>query len=300
MKRAVMCACLLGVSPLLHASDAMQLLNNMSSAIHELDYQGDLVYSQGEGFSILRVQHSIDKGAEQEKVTHLNHDPSNTQQVASNKPEGFSIASFPQVTKEMEKIYSFDLGGLAQVAGRECKQVVARPKDRMRYLHRYCIDTKTNMLLNYSLVDSNHKTVEKMMFTRIEYDKQNFKDYLKNKVASVKKKFLPFNLIKHKENKTNWHFSELPNGFHIDSVLRKAEQNGGTPLEQIILTDKVTSISVFIEPKSEHCINKKSFGYSGAVNGLTVEKEEHSITVIGEVPRSTLQKVADSLRYLPQ
>jgi negative regulator of sigma E activity len=275
----------------------MHLLNNMSAAVHELEYQGDLVYSQGEGFTVLRVQHSVDKGVEHEKVTNI--DGSNSHEIL-HEAENFSIASFPQVTPEMQKVYSFDVGGLTEVAGRKCKEIVARPKDRMRYLHRYCIDTETNMLLNYSLVNSQHKTVEKMMFTHIEYDKQNFKTFIKNKVSEVKNKFLPFNLVKHKENTTNWHFTELPKGFQIDSVLRKAESDSDTPLEQIILTDKVTSISVFIEPKSEHRINKKGFAYSGAVNGLTVEKEGHSITVIGEVPRSTLTKVMDSLRYLSQ
>jgi len=297
MKRAVMCAVLWGLTPLSHANDAMQLLNNMSAAVHELEYQGDLIYSQGEGFTVLRVQHSVDKGGEHEKVTNL--DGSNSHEILHDA-DNFSISSFPQVTPEMQKVYSFDVGGVVEVAGRKCTEIVARPKDRMRYLHRYCVDTETNMLLNYSLVNSQHKTVEKMMFTQIEYDKQKFKTFIKNKVSQVKNKFLPFNLIKHKENTTNWHFTELPKGFHIDSILRKAESGSDSPLEQIILTDKVTSISVFIEPKSEHCINEKGFTYSGAVNGLTVEKEGHSITVIGEVPRSTLIKVTDNLRYLSQ
>ena len=297
MKRVVMCVCLWGISPILYANDAMQLLNNMSVAVHELDYQGELVYSQGEGFTVLRVQHTVDKAGEHEQVTNI--DGSNSHEILHDA-DHFSMASFPQVTPEMQKVYAFDVGGLTEVAGRKCTEIVARPKDRMRYLHRYCVDTETNMLLNYSLVNSQRKTVEKMMFTQIEFDKQNFKTWIKNKVSNLKNKVLPFNLIKHKENTTKWHFTALPKGFHIDSVLRKAEPNSDSPLEQIILTDKVTSISVFIEPKSEHCINKKGFTYNGAVNGLTVEKEGHSITVIGEVPRSTLTKVMDSLRYLSQ
>lgn len=295
MKRAVMCAILWGISPLSYANDAMQLLNNMSAAVHELEYQGDLIYSQGEGFTVLRVQHAVDKEGEHEKVTNIDGDTSH--EILHNV-DNFSISSFPQVTPEMQKVYSFDVGGLIEVAGRKCTEIVARPKDRMRYLHRYCVDKETNMLLNYSLVNSQHKTVEKMMFTRIEFNKQNFKKFTNNKVAKTKNEITPFNLIKHKENTTNWHFTELPKGFHVDSILRKAEPDSDSPLEQIILTDKVTSISVFIEPKSEHCINKKGFDYNGAVNGLTVEKEGHSITVIGEVPRSTLIKIADNLRYL--
>lgn len=291
----MMCACLLGVTPVLHASEAMQLLNKMSVAIHELDYQGDLVYSQGEGFSMLRIQHSFDDGKEHARISNIDGG-----RTVSEEARDFSIASFPQIQPDMQDVYSFDVGGIAKVAERSCKEVVARPKDRMRYLHRYCIDTETNMLLNYSLINSHHKTVEKMMFTNIEFRKQDIKSYLKDKVSKIKEKFKPFNLIKKKKNKTNWTFSKLPKGFHIESILTKDESNSVHPLEQIILTDNVTSVSLFIEPESEHDVNRARFSARGALNTLTIEMEEHSITAIGEVPRDTLSNILNSLRYNPQ
>ena len=296
MKRLVMYVCLLSAVPVVQASEAMQLLNQMSMAVHELDYEGDLVYSQGNGFSLFRIQHSVEDGTERERISSLDGDG----YLQSGEDGRFSVASFPQIDPAMQNVYSFDIGGVAQVAGRSCKEVVARPKDRMRYLHRYCIDTETNMLLNYSLIDTSHNAVERMMFTHIKYDKPNFKDYIKNKVSKLKDKFKPFDLIKKKKNKTNWTFSELPKGFYIDSVLTKDESDSPFPLEQIILTDNVTSISLFIEPESESGINDKHINYHGAVNSLTIEKEEHNITAIGEVPRETLFKVVDSLRYNPQ
>jgi len=282
--------------PTAYASEAMQLLNQMSAAVHKLDYEGDLVYSQGDGFSLFHIQHSVENGAERERISSLDGDDL----LESGEASSFSVASFPQIDPAMENVYSFDIGGVAQVAGRSCKEVVARPKDRMRYLHRYCIDSDTNMLLNYSLIDSSHNTVERMMFTHIKYDKSTFKEYLKNKVSKIKNKFKPFDLIKKKKNKTNWVFSDLPKGFYIDSVLTKDESNSPFSLEQIIITDNVSSISLFIEPESEHAINDNHINYRGAVNVLTIEKEEHNITAIGEVPRDTLFKVVSSLRYEPQ
>ena len=296
MRRAIICVCLLGVSPVLHASEAMQLLNKMSVAVHELDYQGNLVYSNGEGFSLLHIQHSFDGKSEHERISSLDGDGG----TISKADGDFSMARFPQIKPNMKNVYSFDVGGVAEAAGRSCKEVVARPKDRMRYLHRYCIDTETNMLLNYSLVNSGHKTVERMMFTEIKYDKQNIKDYLKNKVSKIKKKFKPFNLIKKQKNKTNWKFSELPKGFHIESILTKGESDDGHSLEQIVLTDNVTSVSLFIEPESEHEVNENRFNSHGALNGLTLEIEEHSITAIGEVPKATLSKILNSLQYNSQ
>lgn len=296
MKNLVMYICLLCAMPVVQASEAMQLLNQMSVAVHKLDYEGDLVYSQGNGFSLFRIQHSIDEnGVERERISSLDGDG----YLQTGEDGRFSVARFPKIDPAMQDVYSFDIGGIAQVAGRACKEVVARPKDRMRYLHRYCIDSETNMLLNYSLIDTNHKAVERMMFTHISYSKPNFKDYIKNKVSKLKDKFKPFDLIKKKKNKTHWRFSELPKGFYVDSILTKDESNSPFPLEQIIITDNVTSISLFIEPESESGVNESHINYRGAVNSLTIEKEEHNITAIGEVPRETLFKVVDSLRYEP-
>ncbi len=295
MKRLVMCACLLVVMPNLYASEAMQLLNQMSLAVHKLDYQGEVVYSQGEGFTALRIRHSVDDGVEHEAVTNLDSNG----QTNSQNDVGFSVASFPKITPEMESIYSFDVGGTSEVAGRLCTEVVARPKDHLRYLHRYCIDNENHMLLNYSLVNRTHKPVEKMMFTHIKFGKFNLKDYLKDKVSKIRDKIKPFNLVKKQENKSNWSFSKLPKGFYIDSILTKEDSNGSNSMEQIILTDNVTSISLFIEPENKNGIDSSQLDYRGALNVLTVEKEEHNITIVGEVPYGTLVNVVNNLEYNP-
>ncbi len=294
MKRLMMYICsfsfmLLALSNL-YAGEAMQLLNKMSTAIHELDYQGELVYSQGNGFSLLRIEHSFDDGIEHERI--INFD-ANGQQHTENEA-GFSVNSFPQITPEMEKIYSFDIGGMTTVAGRTCQEVVARPKDRKRYLHRYCIDTENQMLLKYALVNKNHNVIEKMTFTSIQFAKPNIKDYIKDKVSAIKNRFKPFNLIKKSENKTNWKFNNLPRGFYIASVLVKEGTNGVHEMEQIILTDNVTSISLFIEPEDKHGVHFNNLDY-GALNLIRLEKAEHNITIVGEVPKDTLIQIANGL-----
>ena len=290
MKRLMMYISSFMLASNLYAGEAMQLLNKMSAAVHELDYQGELVYSQGDGFSLLRLEHSFDNGIEHERIINLD---SNAQQHSENET-GFSVNSFPQITPAMEKIYSFDIGGITTIAGRTCQEVVARPKDRKRYLHRYCIDTKNQMLLKYALVNKNHNMVEKMTFTSIQFAKPTIKTYIKDKFSEIKNRLKPFNLIKKPENKTNWKFSNLPKGFHIDSVLVKKGANGEHDMEQIILTDNVTSISLFIEPENKQGMNFDNLDY-GALNLIRLEKEEHIVTIVGEVPKETLIQIADGL-----
>ncbi|KAG1694674.1 Sigma factor AlgU regulatory protein MucB [Nymphon striatum] len=143
---------------------AVDLLNKMNKALHELNYKGTLAYLQGNTLSTLHIDHSVVNGVEGERVVRLNEAGSEV----SRELKGFSLSSIPQIRPEMEKVYSFDMGRENRVANIPCRIITARPKDRERYLQKYCIDTVSGMLLDYMLVGKSHKPVEQFMFTTIE------------------------------------------------------------------------------------------------------------------------------------
>ncbi len=144
--------------------NAMDLLNRMNQALHELNYKGTLAYLQGNSLSTLHIDHSVVNGVEGERVVRLNEAGSEV----SRELKGFLLSSIPRIRPEMEKVYSFDMGRENRVANIPCRIITARPKDRQRYLQKYCIDTVSGMLLDYMLVGKSHKPVEQFMFTTIE------------------------------------------------------------------------------------------------------------------------------------
>lgn len=317
MKRLAVATCLVafwGYSAVnVQANEAVKLLNRMSNAVHNLDYHGELLYTANGDFKRLKIIHFVDdKGKEYEQVSAIEDNDNNKSAIQLNL-EGFSFGDMPQINANMLDAYSFDMGGTRKVAGRECYNIVARPKDRMRYFHEYCIDTKNDILLKYGLVNSERKTIENMLFTSIHFEKKPLLPEQANNLANTQKSRVPFSLKPYKNGDLPWKIS-LPPSFEINKVLSShysEEPNNGFSKDgftQVILTDRVSSVSVFIEPElnnaleDEYNINSKSINPSlqakGAINSLTLRKSGHILTAVGDVPVAMLDKILNEMQYI--
>ena len=144
--------------------EAIELLNRMNFAVHKLNYSGTLAYLKNNTLSSLHINHNVVNGVETERVVRLNEEGNEV----SRELQDFSFASIPTIRPEMKKIYSFDMGRENRIANIPCRIITARPKDRERYLQKYCIDAVSGMLLDYMLVGKSHEPVEQFMFTSIE------------------------------------------------------------------------------------------------------------------------------------
>ena len=93
----------------------------------------------------------------------------------------------------------------------------------------------------------------------------------------------------------DWHLKEIPSGFREESVLKRKVSDTGLYVHQMVFTDGLASLSVFIEKQS---IPKHSGNTSmGAVNAFIRIVDGYSIIAIGEVPAVTVQKMAESVFY---
>jgi len=267
------------------ANEAGDLLAKMRSAVHTLDYSGTLVYSQGNELSNYQISHTLENGTEKESVVRL------AQGASASDAESFSLAKFQQVQPQMEAVYALDLGGQEFVANRNCQVVVARPRDKMRYLQRYCIEPDTGMLLKYSLVDRSHNTVEQLMFTALEIavPAQAALQPAPPVANSAPSAAIP--------PATDWVFASLPAGFQQVQDLRQEGVNGQPPIRQLILSDGMTSVSVFIAPPGAPSMLDSIGISSGAMNIYATEVAQHQVTLVGEVPALTLQRISENLQY---
>jgi sigma-E factor negative regulatory protein RseB len=305
-------------APLGMAADALDLLDRMQSAVYDLDYTGQLVYSKGDELSTYRVTHQA--GQEQESVIRLNQGDGER----GSPVESFSLSKFGSPHAFGTDAYSFDLGGLARVAEHDCQVVVVRPKDKMRYLQRYCIEPKTGMLLKYSLMDREQQVLEQLMFTQLsmDIDSSLASDEALNLASSAsvsmpmaepsslsskaaKANSVPANTTLEVEAEVasdlnqldDWRFENLPAGFKVVKVIPQAANNN---VHQIVLSDGVAAVSVFIaSATAAKNIDQLSYA-SGATHILGLELAGHMITFVGEVPESTLQAIQKGLRYVAQ
>jgi sigma-E factor negative regulatory protein RseB len=277
-----------------YADEALDLLQKMRAALQTASYSGTVVYAQGTDLATYQISHTLQNGAEKGNVTRL----SQGEGKPTSEMESFSLAKFQQVQPNMQKAYSLDLGGEDTIAGRQCQIVVARPRDRMRYLQRYCIDKANGMMLKYSMIDQHHDTVEQLVFTDIKLDTPDSNASTKATAAltPVALKTLSDSPSPNLDKAQNrWKFKSLPDGFEQVEQLEKAPKAGKAAVQHIILSDGVTSVSVFITKDDD---TKVGQAYnSGAMNIFTSKINDFNITLVGEVPVRTLKQISEGMQY---
>ena len=277
--------------PLIAADNALGLLNKMKQSLSQMSYKGTLVHIKNNDVVTLKVSHTIDNGQEIEAVEPLNKNG----ERYSRKTRDYSLSQLPRFDKKMQSVYSFDLGSIKKVAARPCQLVIARPKDRMRYLQKFCVDTETSLLLDYTIIDKSHKPIEQFMFTHVEILSDSG---VVKKAATDIKQVVANNTLalstdtKKAVTRSGWSLKETPKGFS----LRKAPtMEGETIAEHYILSDGLSSVSIFISKKVPN--SKQTGTRSGALNVVTYYKDNFAITLVGAVPKSTLKDIFNNLQF---
>jgi len=272
----------------------IDLLVKMNDALHRMNYSGTLVHIKGNDVNTLHVTHELKNGVTTETVKSLNGE----KQPVSSETQTFSLAKVPQSVESMGSVYSLDVGATKKVAMRSCTIVVARPKDKMRYLQKYCLDKQTGLPLDYSLIDNKHKTVERFTFTEVKITEPHSE--VLAQADSTANSSPPQTLIEgHSHEVGNWTITELPKGFSFGKLLlsQEAEVKKGADTEHFMLTDGLSSVSVFISPIATAQPKVASTINSGALNVLTSQKNNHRITLVGEIPRTTMQNIFANIIY---
>ena len=269
----------------------IDLLVKMNDALHRMNYSGTLVHIKGNDVNTLRVNHELKNGVATETVNSLNGE----NRSVSSQTQTFSLAKVPQSIESMRSVYSLDVGAMKKVAMRSCQIVIARPKDKMRYLQKYCLDKQTGLPLDYSLIDNKHQTVERFTFTDVSITEPDSEVLVQAGVSSP-----PQTLIEGSSRDAGmWTISELPKGFSFGKLPlnQEAEVKKGANTEHFMLTDGLSSVSIFIEPIATAQPKVASTINSGALNVLTSQKNNHRITLVGEIPRATMQNIFANLIY---
>jgi sigma-E factor negative regulatory protein RseB len=98
-----------------------------------------------------------------------------------------------------------------------------------------------------------------------------------------------------------WQIAPTVPGFRMIRQLRRpmAAREAGQPtipVDQAVFSDGLAAISVFVEPV-ENNTRKEGSGSSGATHVLVKRRGDFWITLLGEVPQTTLQQFASAIEY---
>ncbi len=310
MRRAsLLCAAVLASAPAA-ADDAATWLLKISDAARQANYQGVVVYRDGQRMDVMRLVHRQHQGRVQERLTSLTGKARDIlregDRVAFHagdepvrSPEQQSL--FPVLSRELlaqaATHYDFQDLGLARVAARPCRGVLMSPRDEFRYGYEICGDLVTAVPLRVTLLDRRGRTVEQLMFTEVAFP-EHIADAAFTPPPGARAVGVPPVAATPGPAAAapdTWQVVTLPPGFRIVRRSVAPSPDGQGLVEHVLLSDGLSAVSVFgMRPNAPDKVFR-GVSNMGAMSAYGRRVGSFHITVIGEVPVSTVRMIGDGL-----
>lgn len=294
------------------ALQARSLINKMTQANRTLNYDGIFIYHYGPTMDTMRIIHKADKNGEYERLVSLTG--SAREVIRDNKsvtciyPDDRAVKvekirsqklvfRLPQPIESVSNYYTFSTSGWDRVAGRKTRVVNIIPKDEYRYGYKLWIDADTHLLLKSELRNKDRKTLEQIIFTQLDL-RNNIPDSMLKPSLSGK----DYTWYENKPGKQqvnapdlHWETRWMPAGFKMKEHQKQIMPTSSVPVEHLIYTDGVAIVSIFIEKLEQHSPESVGPSSMGGVSTFASLEDGYQITAVGEVPPTTVQRMANSV-----
>ena len=294
---------------LAQSPETLSWLKKINEATQRLSYAGTFVYQNGGRTETSRITRYVDSGGDIEKLEVMDGVPReivrtkdevrcylpNSRVVkVDRRVERTFPALLPEQIHALARHYDISLGETRRIAGFDCQAVLLQPKDNLRYGYRLYADVNSGMLLRADTVDAAGQSVESFTFTQLG---------LGNVTRSMVR---PRHAVRewrveHAEaapaRLAGWGLAaELP-GFHKVTELKR-RLGESRPVGQMVFSDGLAAVSVFIEPlEARRDPVRTGLASMGAIHIYTREVANHMITVVGEAPAVSVQRIADAVEF---
>ena len=289
--------------------ESLGWLRKIHEASQKLSYTGIFVYHQGARSETSRItRHGP---ADIERLEVLDGVPreiirtkdevrcyvpnSKVVKVERRSPDRTFPALLPGEVGALAKHYDINLGESHRIAGFDCQAVLLTPKDNLRYGYKLYADAQSGMLLKAMTVDSNGETVEQFSFTQFSIGNVT-REMVRSRYASAGWRIdhadvAPARLV-------GWGVTaQLPGFRKIVELKRRLGES--RPVGQMVFSDGLAAVSVFIEPLDAARKEAQRTGLAsvGAIHIYTREVANHMVTVVGEAPAVSVQRIANAVEY---
>jgi sigma-E factor negative regulatory protein RseB len=294
--------------------EALDWLRKIHDATHKLSYSGTFVYQNGTRSETSRITRFVDAGGDIEKVEVMDGVPREIvrtrdtvrcylpdirvvkverQVDQAGAERGFPIL-LPERITALARQYDITLGETQRVAGFDCRTVTLTPRDDLRYGHTLYADVKSGMLLKAQTFDAKGALVEQFSFTQLTIGGVS-RDKVKTRHAA--KTWRVENSDAVPASLGGWGLSsELP-GFRKVAELKRRLGEAGA-VGQVVYSDGLAAISVFIEPlEGRRDPARTGLASVGAIHIYTREVSKHMVTVVGETPAASVQRIANAVEF---
>ena len=296
------------------------LLDRMVRASRSLDYIGTFVYRNGSMIQSMKIIHRADPDGSRERLVALSGAarevirdgrrvtcilPDDRTVVVARRRPGHPYPSSvfePEIAigSGFAEFYSLSSAGVERVADRETTVIDVRPKDRYRYGLRFAVDRETGLLLKSELLDEGMAALEQIVYTHLALPESIPDEVLEPGISDA-----GFTRYETEDvadaggastgRTQEWAVGWLPAGFRMAGESHDHIQPGRNAVDHRVYSDGLASLSVFIERGLGEDDRFEGPSSVGAANAFSRIVDEFQVSVVGEVPGITVEKVAASI-----
>lgn len=315
----VFCGLLLAVVANVYAEerpDSLDWLEIVAFAGHQTDYSGVFVYQYDNRVETSNIIHVTEANGEYEKLESLDgpkreiirHDGQvwdyiNHKMVQVGNQQGRSRfpSLLPEQLSALSSNYQAKLLGVERVAGYNAQVILFQPKDNLRYTHKIWVHTDSGLLLKAAVLGDKNKVAEQYAFTQVQIGGKIDRSWVREcDSVGLPCKGLPKLLETANDitpTNSGWVADTLPSGFKKTMEIQRPMRGKHAPVTQMVFSDGLSAISIFIEPNDEDEDDVEGLSSRGAMNLYHKVVDKTLVTVVGEVPPRTVIQVLDSVRY---
>lgn len=293
------------------AQEARDWLERMSRAVNEQNYRGTFVHVLDGTAEPLHIVHRNADGQSGERILSLGGPgreivrrgaqvqgifPDRRVVLFETRSDVSSLVSaLPSSTADLEPHYEIKLGGTDRVAERPVQVLEIKPRDEYRYGYKLWLDLETAMPLQSTLIDERGDVVEQILFTEIEIPAEIPAVALEPTIDTT-----GFTTLRAPEStplaaEIPWRAAAVPGGFKLSAAMQSPMAGSDTPVEHLVYSDGLATVSVFIEAPATNADVQEGFSAAGSTNAFSLTLRGRKVTAVGEVPRQTVRTIASSL-----
>lgn len=302
------------------AATETKSINDWLMRMHETSkkraYIGTYVVSVGGAMSSAKIWHVCEGNQKMERVETLTGAPRSIfrhndlvvtfmpDQKVVRSEQRASVSLFPELLPSADNhiadFYKIKSEGVERVAGVEADVVVVVPKDGMRFGYRVWTEQKKGIVVKLQTLDADGKVLEQAAFSELQLDAPVKMDKLLQMMGKVDGyRMEQPTLIKTTASAEGWVLNTPVAGFKPTSCYKRpapASAISDEPL-QWIFSDGLASVSIFVEAYDRLRHSKESSLSMGATQTMTRQLGSYWLTVMGEVPVTTLRLFANGLEH---
>jgi sigma-E factor negative regulatory protein RseB len=302
---------LLSLTALVHAGDreAREWLERMSESLATRNSEARFFRVRDERSDAWRIIHRVERGKASERLVSLDGSgreyirnesevicylpDRRTVLVEKRAEESTLLSTVPVYSERLEANYSIEIGGATKTLGRKTQLVLVKPRDQFRYGYRLWLDQETAMPLKSQLVDRNGNVIEQLLFAELHFRERIAADLLKPAVQADGFKWLYQDAQQPRVRSASLEWViRPPAGFRLTTWRIQAIAGSSAPVQHLVYSDGLASVSVFIEPRNPQTEAIRGLAKVGAAFAYSRDLDGHQVTAVGEVPAATVQAIA--------